>query len=312
MWACLLMALGTVVWFLPPMVARFLYADQVLGMDIKEPATASYAVIAQNLLPNGLMGLMLAAMLAATMSSMDTGLNNTTGIIVNNIIPRIREKLGKKALSDRTGLLLCRAFTILLGVYIIVIGLLLALQKEISLFDAYLMISAVVGLPLSMPILMGLWIKRLHWASYYIIIGMALIPSIYFVISSAGGTSWTIQDRLAWIYGFSLLGCLISLPLWKYASSAYREQVRAFYEKMHRPVDFSEEIGQSEDAFQYKIIGSTAVALGILIMLFLFVPNSLGGRLQILALGSSVAVVGALLLWRWKKLKVQDPRAERS
>ncbi len=298
-WACLLMIIGTIVWFVPPMVARFLYADQVLAQGIKEPATASYAVIAQNLLPNGLMGLMLAAMLAATMSSMDTGLNTTTGIIVNNMIPRLREKLGLAPLSDRTGLYLCRLFTVLLGIYIIMVGLLLAFQKEIALFDAYLMISAVVGLPLSMPILLALWIKRLHWWSYYIIIAMALIPSAYFVVqSTAGGESWPIQDRLVWIYGFSLLGCLISLPVWKRASTAYKDQVARFYEKMHKPVDFAREIGHSEDRIQYKILGGTSCTLGAMILLFLFLPNSLAARLQILLLGLFILGVGGLLLAR--------------
>ncbi len=43
------------MWFVPPMVARFLYSEEVMGLALKEPATASYAVIAQQLLPNGLM-----------------------------------------------------------------------------------------------------------------------------------------------------------------------------------------------------------------------------------------------------------------
>lgn len=311
-WACFLMIVGTVVWFVPPMVARFLFEAEVLAQGIKEPATASYAVIAQNLLPNGLMGLMLAAMLAATMSSMDTGLNNTTGIIVNNIIPRIRERLKLEPLSDKKGLLFCRISTVALGIYIILVALMLAFQKEVSLFDAYLMIAAVVGLPLGMPILFALWIKRLHWVSFYIIIGMAIIPSAYFVYqSSVGGENWPIQDRLAWVYAFSLVGCLVSLPLWRIASARYRKQVEAFYKKMHTPVDFEKEIGADEDYMQYKVIGWTSVVIGTLMLLLLLLPNSISQRIQIILLASSVLLVGFGLISSTPSLKDRDPSRQK-
>lgn len=311
-WACFLMIVGTVVWFVPPMVARFLFEAEVLAQGIKEPATASYAVIAQNLLPNGLMGLMLAAMLAATMSSMDTGLNNTTGIIVNNIIPRIRERLKLEPLSDKKGLLFCRISTVALGIYIILVALMLAFQKEVSLFDAYLMIAAVVGLPLGMPILFALWIKRLHWVSFYIIIGMAIIPSAYFVYqSSVRGENWPIQDRLAWVYAFSLVGCLVSLPLWRIASARYRKQVEAFYKKMHTPVDFEKEIGADEDYMQYKVIGWTSVVIGTLMLLLLLLPNSISQRIQIILLASSVLLVGFGLISSTPSLKDRDPSRQK-
>ncbi|WP_309398126.1 sodium:solute symporter family protein [Cerasicoccus maritimus] len=296
-WACVLMAIGTVVWFVPPMVARFLFEPEVMAMGMKEPATASYAVISAELLPNGLLGLMLAAMLAATMSSMDTGLNGTTGVIVNNIIPRIRGRQKKAELSDSVNLLLCRVFTVMLGIYIIMVSLLLAFQKELALFDAYLMIAAVVGLPLSMPIFLGLWIKRLHWKSYFVIVGASLLPSIYFVVRSAmWDENWPIQDRLVWIYGFSLIGVILSLPLWRGASEIYKEQVAKFYEKMHKPVDFAAEIGESRDNAQYKILGWTALSIGCMILFYLFVPNTLSARLQILGLALVIISIGAGLI----------------
>lgn len=297
-WACFLMIVGTIVWFLPPMVARFLYADAVMSMPMKEPATASYAVIAQQLLPNGLMGLMLASMIAATMSSMDTGLNGSAGVIVNNIVPRLRKVLGKEPLGDQSSLLLCRIFTVMLGVYIILIGLLLSFQQELALFDAYLMIAAIVGLPLSMPVFLALWIKRLHWSAYFIIIGTSLIPSVYFVIRSTFyEEQWPIQDRLVWIYGFSLIGIIFSIPVWKFASDAYKNQVNAFYEKMHRPVDFAKEIGTSKDSAQYRILGWTTFAIGNMTLLYLFVPNSLQARLQITGLALAILTIGLSLLY---------------
>lgn len=63
---------GTAIWFFPPMVARFLYSDEIMAQAIENPANTSYSFIAGKLLPNGLMSVMIAAMFAATMSAMDT------------------------------------------------------------------------------------------------------------------------------------------------------------------------------------------------------------------------------------------------
>ena len=86
------MSLGTLVWFIPLVAARMLYADEVLGMTIPDPTNAAYAVAAQHLLPNGLMGVMIAAMFAATMSNLDTGLTIQASTVVRNLIPRIRRR----------------------------------------------------------------------------------------------------------------------------------------------------------------------------------------------------------------------------
>ncbi|MBC2600341.1 sodium:solute symporter family transporter [Puniceicoccus vermicola] len=299
LWASVLMVIGTIVWFLPPMVARFLYEDQIMALGIKEPATASYAVIAQDLLPTGLMGLMFAAMLAATMSSMDTGLNSVTGIIVKNVIPPLRKRVGLAEMSQQTGLYFCRLVTLLLGITIIVVSVALAKQEELALFDIYLLISAVIGLPLGMPILLAMWIKRLHWWSFYIILVCALAPSAYFLYDTkVNGANWPIQDRLWWIYGFSALGCLLSLPLWRLASNAYKSQVEQFYKKMYTPIDYAAEIGESQDTIQYKILGITSIVMGSGILLFLLVPNTMSARLQIVALSGFVLLIGGLLLWQ--------------
>ena len=133
-----LMAVGTFVWFIPPMVARFLYQDQVMAMDIENPATASYAFMAITLLPKGLLGIMIAAMFSATMSSMDTGLNNQSGAIMRNLVPRLRHVLGMQPLSDQRGLFWAKVVTVLLGILVISYSLIMSSGTEIVLFDAYM------------------------------------------------------------------------------------------------------------------------------------------------------------------------------
>jgi len=143
--AMALMAFGSLVWFLPPMVGRFLYETEINALTVDNPSAGSYAFVALKLLPDGLIGIMIAAMFAATMSSMDTALNGQVGIIVRNLIPRIREKMGKPPLEPAAEMWFCRFLTVVLGCVLIGYSLLWVVQKDIVLFDAYLAIGAIIG-----------------------------------------------------------------------------------------------------------------------------------------------------------------------
>ena len=294
--AMVLMAFGTLIWFLPPMVGRFLYEAQINGLNVDNPSNASYAYVAQQLLPSGLIGILIAAMFAATMSSMDTALNGQVGIIVRNIIPRLRERMGKPALEPNTEMWLCRFLTGVLGVIIICYSLLWVVQKDIVLFDAYLAIASIIGIPLGFPMLAGLWIKKLWKWSYFFIISFCLLPSIYaFYDTNVNDVVWTIQDRAMWILIFGSVATVISVLLSKQNDQAYVVQEEAFFETMAKPVDFDQEIGGGFDKRQLMVMGNASLILGLLLSLIVFVPNPFSGRLLAAGVAGTVLIISGIL-----------------
>ncbi len=97
--ACLvlvLMLLFPVIIFIPAWGSALALGNEVQAAGGVTPAESAYAVAARHWLPPQLLGLMGVAMLAATMSSMDTGINRSAGIVVRNIIPFIIDLRGKK------------------------------------------------------------------------------------------------------------------------------------------------------------------------------------------------------------------------
>ncbi|MBT3603298.1 MAG: hypothetical protein HN521_09555, partial [Candidatus Latescibacteria bacterium] len=296
-----LMAFGSLVWFLPPMVSRFLYEAEINAMDVENPSNGSYAFIALRLLPDGLSGIMIAAMFAATMSSMDTALNGQVGIIVRNMIPRLREKIGMPPLQPAAEMWLCRFLTVVIGVVIIIYSLLWVTQKDIVLFDAYLAISAIIGIPLGFPMLAGLWLKKLWKWSYFLIIGACLFPSAYaYYDGQVNDIVWSIQDRAMWIFVFGAIATAISVFLSKLNDSEYDEKERVFFETMAKPVDFEREIGGGSDSRQLLVMGNAALALGLLLCLLVFVPNPLMGRLLAGGVALTIVAIGVLLRQRSK------------
>lgn len=295
--AAVLMTFGTFVWFVPPMVARFLYGDEILAQTLSNPSETSYAFIAMKLLPNGLMGIMIAAMFSATMSSMDTGLNNQVGTVVRNLIPRVRAWLGRtEPLSDELNLKICRLLTLAFGGVIIFYSILLAERKELILFDAYLLIGSIIGVPLGFPLFVGLYFKKLPRWSYFAIVGACLVPSAYSVVDGwVSGTQWTIQDRTLWIFIFGIAATLVCTALHRTNSEKATILIREFYKRMHTPVDFLSEVGLSRDYEQLKILGKTVLYMGCALSLILLVPNEPWGRLCVLFLVAFTVSIGLLM-----------------
>ena len=85
--AMVLMGIGSIIWFIPPWASAILYPDAAsqypeLG---NKAADAIYLVFARNAMPLGTVGLLLAGLFAASMSSMDSALNKNAGIIVRSL-----------------------------------------------------------------------------------------------------------------------------------------------------------------------------------------------------------------------------------
>ncbi len=303
-----LMAVGSIIWFIPPMVARFLYADEIMATAVANPSEGSYAFIAMKLLPNGMLGMLIAAMFAATMSSMDTGLNEQVGVLARNIIPRLRDALGfRDTLVAKTEIFICHIATMVLGAWIILVAWLFANQHEIVLFDAYLTLGSVIGIPMAFPLLVGLWVRKLPRWSYFPIFGACLLPSVWsFIDGKLNASEWTIQDRTLWVFIFGIVATIICRLCAKWSSGRDKAEIDQFYKTMQTPVDFDVEIGRSSvDYEQYFILSKAAIITGLMVLLILFVPNTLLARGCIIMVSAFILGIGCLLRIGGKREKMR-------
>jgi len=82
--------LGAFIWFVPSFAVRIVYPDlHAIWPGLANPQESSYALAALTLLPSGLVGIMLAAMFSATMSSISGLLNLHASIISRDIFPTL-------------------------------------------------------------------------------------------------------------------------------------------------------------------------------------------------------------------------------
>jgi solute:Na+ symporter, SSS family len=150
---------------IPPLVARALWPDLSeveFFTDKFQPRDLVYMAICLKVLPAGLIGVFMAALLAATMSALSSVYN-----LISSIIARDMYKDGFKPDATENQIFkVGRYATILMG--LVVMGLsLIFVHSELGIFNIMMAFFTLFNLPTAIPIAFGLlfkWIPR--WGAF--------------------------------------------------------------------------------------------------------------------------------------------------
>ena len=217
--------LGPLMWMLPPLVAAAVYTpDQIHAIFPNlgaHPEEGAFLLTAHDVLPQGMLGLLIAGIFGATLSSLDASVNQGVGILVRNFyLPVINPKCSEKNL-----LIISKVSTAVFGVIIIGLGLVVSKLRTLPLFDLVNQLGVSLWLPLAIPLCLGLFYKRTPpWSSWStVLIGLTMSVLASFGIKPAGGIdpksfvgafqSWTeshlhfqfptISHLIGWIPGMA-------------------------------------------------------------------------------------------------------------
>ncbi len=330
--ACVLMLIGSCIWFLAPMAARIVQPDlaaEFPNLADKNPAEASFIFMGMQTLPMGMLGLLICGIFAATMSSMDSGLNRNAGIFVKNFY---RPFFAKDA-TDKSLLVVGKIVSAVFGLIIIGAALFLNSLKDLDLFNIMILFGSLVAIPYTVPLLLGLIVRKApSWAAWTtVVVGFALSVLISGV--TIGGWEFAAKIKPEWfgfptdlsgsragdaVYIISVFGNVLVCSLWYLgccafhgtAPEAYRRRVAVFFERMNTPVDFEAEHGENSDARQGTLLGRLCQLYGVFILLLgIVVPNDLGGRLAFLFCAIFIGGIGTVLDVRARRDKSRKEAA---
>lgn len=135
-----------------PLILFFpMWAAPIILPNLQDP-TQSYALITQELLPPGLVGLVLASMFANTMSMTSSDANTISSVITRDILPNLSKKF--RNLSPKQSLRLARLSTFVFTVLTLVIAINAdSFGGVLGLIISWF--AAIVG-PISVPMILGL------------------------------------------------------------------------------------------------------------------------------------------------------------
>lgn len=320
------------IWLIPAVTATIIYPDLAqVYPDLNNPNEGAYVAMAINLLPTGLLGLMVCAIFAASMTSLNSGLNVVSGTFVRNFYIR----WVNQSASESRQILVGRLFTLGYGLLWIVVGLVFAPLRGLKLFDLIMIVAGAVGLPAAIPLFLGMFIKRTpRWSAWStMLIGFATSltmtyvcrtpeltrafitgifhPNMPFTNSEIGDLK--IGLTYAIIGGICVGWYYLTMLFYKKEDAAYVKQVDEFFEEMNTPINTEEEHGPTydNDARQYNVLGTLCLIYGGFVILLMLVPNAMKDRLLILLVGGIIALTGLVLRGIAKKIRTKVDHGER-
>lgn len=305
-----LFAVGIVIWFVPPMVAAIVFPD-LSGMfpALKNPSEGAFIAIAREVMPVGMMGLLLSGIFAATMSSMDSGLNKNAGYFIKNFYqPVLRPNAPEKHL-----LKVSKIATAVLGILVVLTALKMADLEGVSLFKWMQNLSILVATPILVPLVLGLLVRRTPpWSAWSTVL-VGFISSLFLgklltpawaaqtfgsgePLDAASREYWTQASELLGNIGIASAWFLATSFFWNKTSPEHKLAVEEFFTRLRTPVDFAREEGAGSDRRQEAVVGWLCLAYGAFIMALALIPNPPAGRMAFLFCGGVVAAIAGVLL----------------
>ena len=294
--AVVLKIIGPPLFIVPALAAR------TLMPELLQPPNSpqyTYAALAVAYLPAGLMGLMIAAMFSATMSTLSGDYNAMAGVLTGDVYHRI---VNPRA-SERQLVLVGRIATALVGGLTILIGIALVETARKGLFEVMVTVFGLFVGPMLLPMLAGLLNRRVTWrgAAAGIVAGFVSGISLFLV------KTFVLVDRVdpAWLrYDFEAitiltnvavtLGAMVITTLLERVTSEDREQIAAFFRRLDTPVRFDAVNKETLPApSPFALIAAVTFGTGLLLWAAAAVQPAGDGRAINVAAGLALALLAA-------------------
>jgi solute:Na+ symporter, SSS family len=290
----------------PPLLFWPAVAARVFIPEIAD-ANEVYPMLCRILLPAGLMGIVIAAMFSATMSMLSSDYNSLSSVITNDIIKR----LFLKEASDKTLVRIARISTLFVGTVALLLALLLAQSDDLNdLVKIMAKLFAVLLPPAALPMLAGLLTRRTSEAgailgfflgafcsvgAYFLSINEAMVDTVLpyttIMVSDLGGVQY-----LTWISIIpTALGLAVGTIL-KPDSAEKREKVDAFLDGLTETMAPPKTNASKEVVFAIRMVGSTCLALGLLLAVAVLATAPLSEAWLSFVVGISLAILGGVAL----------------
>lgn len=283
-----LYTISPLIWMLPPMIYKVLNPD--LGNLADEGA---YLLMCKEVLPVGMLGLMLGGMVFATSSSVNTTLNISAGVLANDIYKNMFPDTTSKALV-RVG----RIATVSLGILTIIIALLVPYFGGIV--EVVMSLAALTGGAMFLPPLWALFSKHQTGKSVLSVTIISLVINAFFKFFAPDLIGVTLGRAVEMVVGMGIPIVLLTiLELFFIQSKSDTSQYTKYLATVSSKEDTS---NAEEDATSNKkgtrVIGIGVASTGLLIILLSFLAES--AKWLVGGMGIAILLLGLFIVKKSK------------
>lgn len=225
-----LLFVGPPLFFFPAMAARVFLP----GIPDAE-MNGVYAILCRTVLPVGMIGMVIAAMFSATMSSLAGNFNAAAAVVTNELYLAFA-----KAPSAKAKMVAARLATVAVGG--LVVALAFVMQYAQGADDLFNLSNKVFGVflpPIAIPMLCGIFVRRFSKRSGLCgLVGGIAVGLALFAVGSV--PAFAYLREMVWIFPATAFATLLSLTLGTLLfrdSPSERAEVDAFMNQIegHRP-----------------------------------------------------------------------------
>lgn len=272
------------LWILPILATPILFPDmQALWPSLAQPEEASFVTLALAILPHGMLGLLTAAIFAATMSSTDTLFNWLGAVLTKDVYAPIHESIMGRKPSERRQLWVGKLSVALLGVFSIWVAL--NVKRFGGAFDVYMKAESLYKITLFIPVFIGLLYTKTPWWSAIAsvaagVLGVLAVGVAASLRSEPAVTAMTIlfaDIEVNWL-GFDLtryeLNALVGLlaggsvflatALFNKRAGKFKERIESLETDLKTPAFASQGQRIRPEGLQaYRLMGWLAMLIGL-------------------------------------------------
>jgi len=305
----ILFTIGSVIFYLPPLIARVALPELATAANgLKQPSEAAYIAMGMRVLPPGMIGVLLAAMLASSMASLSAHNHIITGIFAKDLY----QGYLRKDASDRHMLAASRLTSLGVGFVMIGVALLFA-QGASGIFTLLFILESMFLIPLGLPLLYGFLVKGGPWWSAVFAYVVGAITSLFvnFYLNRYLGMGLNETYLIGVPAITTTIAFFVPVMLFK-PSGEFAVRVNAFFKKLETPIDTATELGDAgfSGRGQLALVGKVTTGMGL--ACFLIVIASAPGRDRMITLIYALitTIVGLVFIvaGRTAKVEVASPK----
>lgn len=316
LWCGSLSFILPMLWILPIFTTPILFPNLAeLWPNLAKPEEASFVTLALATLPHGMLGLLAAAIFAATMSSTDTLFNWLAAVLTKDVYLPISTRLSGKAPTERLQLWVGKSIVALLGITAIWVAF--NVQRFGGAFDVYMKAESLYKITLFVPVFIGLLFTRTPWWSAIASVAAGVVGVLTVGVCATlqselplGFMNVLFADINITLFGFDLtryeLNAIVGLVVtgsvffgssfFDKREGAFKTSIESFEKDLNTPAhaDPDNKIGV-EGLKSYRLMAWLALFIGLALIPLGFVGEARNGWLNTVA-GVFSAAVGIAIL----------------
>lgn len=289
-----LSVVGPLLWILPVMASRIIFPDiDSLWPSFAVPAEASFVSLALKLLPHGLIGFVVSAILSATLGQANDSFNWLAATLTRDVYAPVRERLTGRAASDRSLLLIARMTMLVVGILGIAVAL--YIPKFGGAFQFALVFYSLTA-AFTMPVALGIIYTRTPWWSGIASCSAAITVALVLMITDLWSEHAFIRNMLS--ETIVAAAVFFGSSLWFRESDPRNQTILAFERDLATPA-FDTGMEQKYEGMKiYALIGRICFVLAGILLACSFLPSTEDAPAILNAAAAGLLFMTGFVAWK--------------